>query len=127
MSAFSVVLYNDSRDAFHEAVSFLGAARARGDAASLFLRGPALRAFVTGVWKAPEDPALGKALEDFGPVTPEDMLAELRAKGKTPVTACSAWVRILKLPAEQVAAKVDAVTGLNAFLSQAAGGPILYI
>jgi peroxiredoxin family protein len=58
---------------------------------------------------------------------PEKTLAEIRAAGKVTVYACSAWVRMLGLSPAAVAARVDAVAGLNAFLSQAEGGSILYI
>jgi peroxiredoxin family protein len=49
----------------------------------------------------------------------------LREKDAVRVYACSAWVRLLGLDPARVAERVDAVVGLNAFLSQAEGGPML--
>jgi hypothetical protein len=93
----------------------------------LFLRGSALKAFVEDVWR-PAEPAALEASFSEGPHAPAPLLADLRRDpAKTRVTACSAWVRLLNVPLDRVASRVDAVTGLNAFLSQSAGGPILYI
>ncbi|MBK8574897.1 MAG: hypothetical protein IPN90_04175 [Elusimicrobia bacterium] len=57
--------------------------------------------------------------------SPHGLLNDLRGHGGVRVYACSAWVRLLKMPPTRVAERVDAVVGLNAFLSQAQGGPIL--
>ncbi|MBL0057659.1 MAG: hypothetical protein IPP35_00685 [Elusimicrobia bacterium] len=54
MAVFSVVLFGGGLDCFYESVSFIAAARARGDTAILFLRGPALRAFVESRWSLDE-------------------------------------------------------------------------
>ena len=123
MGTFSVVLYGKEKDRLYEAVSFLGAARARGDTSLLFLRGPALRAHVAGRWGPPARGIPGGQLL-FGGHTPEAFLEDLRGVGVR-VYACSAWARILKLSPGILASRVDAVVGLNAFLSQAAGGPLL--
>ena len=56
---------------------------------------------------------------------PAAFLNDLRDQGGVRVYACSAWVRLLKISPKRAAEKVDAVIGLNAFLSQAHGGPIL--
>src|SRR5262245_34303240 len=127
MTVFSVVLYSNALDGLYEAVSFAAAARAKGRTVLLFLRGPALKAFVDDHWQKPHDPHAQKGLAQFQALPPQELLSELRSKGKTHVYACSAWVRMLHLPAAQVASRVDAVIGLNAFLSQAEGGPVLYI
>ena len=127
MSIFAVVLYSDTADRFYEAVSFAAAARAKGKTALLFLRGPALRAFVQDRWAPAPDAGAEKGLNQFPGNAPADLLAEIRAKGKVQVYACSAWARMLHLKSADVAARVDAVIGLNAFLSHAEGGTILYI
>ncbi|MBK8574898.1 MAG: hypothetical protein IPN90_04180 [Elusimicrobia bacterium] len=54
MGVFSVVLFGGEIDRLYEGVSFLAAARARGDRCLLFLRGPALGAFVADRWTPPE-------------------------------------------------------------------------
>lgn len=61
----------------------------------------------------------------FGGQTPESLLSELQKRNGVRVYACSAWVGLLKLDNAAVAVRVDAIVGLNAFLSQAQGGPIL--
>lgn len=123
MGVFSVILYGEGLDMLYESVSFLSAARGRGDKSILFLRGPALNAFVSERWPSPEG-----AKEDtfyFHHKTPAAFLKELRSHGQVTVYACSAWVRLLKVSPKRLADKVDAVIGLNGFLSQAEGGPIL--
>jgi len=125
VGVFSVLLYSHTLDKFHEAVSFLAAARARGDTAILFLRGPALRAFIRNRWAPPARGAGPIGGFHFNHKTPGEILAELRGHGKILVYACSAWVRQSKLDGGVVASRVDAVVGLNAFLSQASGGPLL--
>ncbi len=125
MPSFSIVLYSAGAEYFHEAVVFAAAGSAQGKNAIIFLRGPALSAFIKGQWNPPEDEALRQGLAAWG--EPENLLAELRSKGKIRVYACSAWVRMLKLDPGATAARVDAVVGLNGFLSQADGGPILYL
>ncbi len=109
MAVFSIALFSNDPDRYDDAVSFLAAAYAQNKTPILFLRGPALRAFVTGEWKENET------------------LTNLREKGKLRLYACSAWVKLNKLEPADVAPHVDAIVGLNAFLSQAEGGPILYI
>ncbi|MBI4395589.1 MAG: hypothetical protein HY548_00745 [Elusimicrobia bacterium] len=126
MNVFSIVLYSETRDRFYEAVTFAAAARARGSAVLIFLRGPALRAFVENQWAAAPDTAIEKGL-NLLPAGPEDMLAEIRAMGKVQVYACSAWVRILKLDSPKTASRVDAVIGLNMFLTQSDGGSVLFV
>lgn len=127
MTPFSIVLYSDAQDHFYEAVSFAGAAVARGEEVLLFLRGPALRAFVHGRWPDPADKEVKEGLERFQALSPHDLLAEIRAKGKARVYACSAWARMLRIDGGETASRVDAVIGLNAFLSQSQGGRILYL
>lgn len=124
MGVFSVVLFGGELDRLYEAVSFLAAARARGDRCLLFLRGPALGAFVEGKWA---EAATGLTDESFHfqHKAPSVFLSELQGHGGVRVYACSAWARLLKLSPKRVAERVDAVVGLNAFLSQAQGGPIL--
>jgi peroxiredoxin family protein len=117
MAVFSVVLRSGSAESFYEAVSFAAAARAQGKTVLLFLRGPALEAFVK------DPPAQESGLSP----SPDELLQEIRAKGKVHVYACSAWARRLGLDAPAAAARVDAVIGLAGFLSQAEGGAILYI
>ncbi len=111
-------------DRLYEGVSFLAAARARGDQCLLFLRGPALDAYVKGKW-AKSESDLTDASFEFQHKSPGDFLNELRGHGGIRVYACSAWVRLLKLSSHRVAERVDAVIGLNAFLSQSQGGPVL--
>mgnify|MGYP001470773190 CR=1 FL=1 len=124
MGVFSVVLYGGGVDRLYEGVSFLASACARRDRCILFLRGPALKAFVDGRWGTP--PAvLSEDSFQFQHSTPADFLRDLREQGGVRVYACSAWVRLLKLGPKLVAERVDAVIGLNAFLAQAQGGPIL--
>ena len=120
---FSVVLYEPGLDRLYESTAFLAAARARGCAALLFLRGPALKGFVSRRWPLPKDAPESRFR--FGAQTPDALLSELRSAGGVRVYACSAWVGMLNLTNADVAARVDAVVGLNAFLSQAQGGPIL--
>jgi peroxiredoxin family protein len=127
MTVFSVVLYSNTHDRFYEAVSFAAAARAKGKTVLLFLRGPALRAFIENQWEKSPDPRVEKGLLRFQSVPPETLLAEIRSKGKVRVYACSAWTTMLHLNSASVAARVDAVIGLNAFLSQSEGGAVLYI
>ena len=119
-----MVLYGDGVDRLHEGVSFLAAARARGDQCLLFLRGPALGAFVGEQWAQPPL-GLNEDVFHFQNKTPAAFLNDLRGQGGLRVYACSAWVRLLKINSKRVAERVDAVIGLNAFLSQAQGGPIL--
>lgn len=90
----------------------------------LFLRGPALGAFVSERWTGPTE---GVAEESycFQGMSPAVFLDDLRGHGGVRVYACSAWVRLLKITPKRAAQRVDAVVGLNAFLSQAQGGPIL--
>jgi peroxiredoxin family protein len=123
VGVFSVVLYGNGKDRLYEAVSFLAAARARGESGLLFLRGPALRSHASGRWAAPatETPREGFR---FGGRTSQELLEDLRSAGLR-VYACSAWARLLRLDPGVLARRVDAVVGLNAFLSQAAGGPLL--
>lgn len=125
MTTLSIILYSDTHDRFYEAVSFAAAARAQGKTALLFLRGPALRAFVRNRWEKPPDPQVEKGLARFQNAPPAELLAEIRSKGKVRVYACSAWVRMLGLESAAVAQRVDAVIGLNAFLSQSEGGSLL--
>ncbi len=127
MSVFSVVLSSSTLFHFYEAVSFAAGARAQGKTVFLFLRGPALARFVDGDWERPGDPAVEKGLAGQRGPAPEAVLAEIRAGGKVRIYACSAWALMLGLDNGALASRVDAVAGLNAFLSQAAGGPILYI
>lgn len=68
---------------------------------------------------------LGEESFHFQHKSPAAFLSELRAHGGVTVYACSAWVRLLKMNPKRVAERVDAVVGLNAFLSQAQSGPIL--
>ncbi len=124
MGVFSVVLFGGGGDHLYEGVSFLSAARARGEACLLFLRGPALRAFIEGRWASPVAGVSMEALH-FQHKSPIDYLNDLRAHGGVRVYACSAWVRLLGLDPKRVAERVDAVVGLNAFLSQSQGGPVL--
>ncbi len=124
MGIFSVVLFGGELDHLYEGVSFLAAARARGDQGLLFLRGPALSGFVQRDW-AVSTPGLRVDSFHFQHKSPADFLDRLREHGGVRVYACSAWVSLLKLPPKRVAERVDAVVGLNAFLSQAQGGPIL--
>lgn len=126
MGVFSVVLFGGGVDRLYEGVSFLAAARARGDQCLLFLRGPALGAFVEGKWAQPESGLTEESFQ-FQHKSPSVFLNELRGHGGIRVYACSAWVRLLKMNPSRVAERVDAVVGLNAFLSQAQGGPILTI
>ncbi len=124
MAVFSVVLFGGGLDRLYESVSFLAAARARGDVGLLFLRGPALRSFVEARW-APGDGDPPPESFHFQHKTPAGFLKDLRAHGGVRVYACSAWARLLKIDSALLAERVDAVVGLNAFLSQARGGPIL--
>lgn len=124
MATFSAVLYSSTLDKFYEAVAFLAAARARGDTALLFLRGPALSAFTQDRWEMP--PAFAsESVFHFDGKTPMEFLKDLHGHGKIRLYACSAWVRLLGLDNAAVAARVDAVIGLVAFLSQSQGGPVL--
>jgi peroxiredoxin family protein len=120
---FSVVLATSAEDTFYEAVAFAAAARAQGKTVLLFLRGEALKSFVEDRWP----PASGPALRRYPGPSASETLEELRSAGKTNVYACSAWVRMLDLDSASVTRRVDAVIGLNAFLTQAEGGPILYL
>jgi peroxiredoxin family protein len=124
MGVFSVVLYGGGVDRLYEGVSFLASACARGERGILFLRGPALGAFVEKRWTAPPDILSADSFQ-FQHATPAAFLGELQEQGGVRVYACSAWVRLLKLSPKRVAERVDAVIGLNAFLAQAQGGPIL--
>jgi peroxiredoxin family protein len=121
---FSIVLFGAGAERFYEGVSFLSAARARGDECLLFLRGPALKAFVDGGWIPPTEGVPPEGLH-FQHKSPAVFLEELRTYGGVRVYACSAWVRLLGLDPKRVAGKVDAVVGLNAFLSQSHNGPML--
>lgn len=123
MGVFSVVLFGEGLDRFYESVSFLSAASARGEKGILFLRGPALNAFVSEKWLTPE--GTHEAMYSFQHKRPAAFLKKLRSQNAVAVYACSAWVRLSNLPPQRVAERVDAVVGLNAFLSQAQGGPIL--
>jgi len=125
--AASIVLYADAFDRFYEAVSFAAGARAQGKTVLFFLRGPALKAFLHDAWQPPADPAVQKGFAQFPGNGPRDTLQTLREAGGLRLYACSAWVRLLGLDTGETAARVDAVIGLNAFLSQAEGGTILYI
>lgn len=125
MSSFSIVLYSAGADHFHEAVVFAAAACAQGKSVLLFLRGPALSAFVENKWHGPREDALRQGLDSWG--DPSSLLTEVRSKSKVRVYGCSAWMRMLKLDPGLTAKRVDAVIGLSGFLSQAEGGPILYI
>jgi peroxiredoxin family protein len=122
----AIVLYADGLDRFYEAVSFAAGARAQGKTVLFFLRGPALKAYLKDAWRPPSDPAVQKGLSSFPGNGPQDTLRTLRDAGLR-LYACSAWVRLLALDNGEVAAHVDAVVGLNAFLSQAEGGTILYL
>lgn len=124
MGVFSVVLFGGEADRFYEGVSFLAAARARGETCLLFLRGPALGAFVERKWAQPES-GLTEESFHFQNKSPSAFLDEMRGHGGVRVYACSAWVKLLKISPRRVAERVDAVVGLNAFLSQAQGGPVL--
>jgi peroxiredoxin family protein len=124
--SFAVVLYSDERGRFYDAAAFLAGAAARGRTGLLFLRGPALKAYITQCWSA-HPPELADSLRRFENPSSQDLLDLLREKGKVRLYACSAWVRILGLPPEEVASRVDAVAGLPAFLSQSDGAPVLYI
>lgn len=121
---FSIVLFGAGGDRLYEAVAFLAAARARGQTPLLFLRGPALKAYVRNRWSKPRGVKENQLV--FHHQTPAALLEELRSQGVR-VYACSAWVHLHRLPPELVAARVDAVVGLNAFLSQSQGGPLLYL
>jgi peroxiredoxin family protein len=125
MGTFSAVLYSPSVDAAFEAASFLAAARARGDTPLLFLRGPALRAFLEKKWESPPATLGAESLFRFYDQTPHEFIVEMKSQGNFRVYACSAWVRLLGFDNAFAAARVDAVIGLNAFLSQAQGGPVL--
>lgn len=121
---FSVVLYGAGIDKLYEAVAFLAAARARGQTPLLFLRGPALKAHVRHRWAKPRGVEESRLM--FHHQTPTALLEELRGQGLR-VYACSAWVHLHGLTTAAVSARVDAVIGLNAFLSQSQGGPLLYL
>lgn len=121
---FSVVLYGAGIDKLYEAVAFLAAARARGKTPLLFLRGPALKAHARNRWSQPRGVKESRFM--FHHQTPTALLEELRRQGLR-VYACSAWAHLHGLPPSVAAARVDAVIGLNAFLSQAEGGPLLYL
>lgn len=121
---FSVVLYGAGADKLYEAVAFLAAARARGQTPLLFLRGPALKAHARNRWSKPR--GLKESQLMFHHQTPAALLEELRRQGLR-VYACSAWVHLHGLAPAVAAARVDAVIGLNAFLSQSQGGPLLYL
>lgn len=123
MAVFSIVVFGSELDRLYEAVSFAGAARARGETVILFFRGPALKSFVEKQW--PSATALPVESLHFQHRSPADFLDDLRQSGGVRVYACSAWARILKLPSRLLAQRTDAVVGLNAFLSQAQGGPVL--
>ncbi len=84
-----------------------------------------MAAFIGNQWQEPGEELLRLGLASWG--DPEILLSEIRAKGKVRVYACSAWVRMLKLNTGLVTQRVDAVIGLNGFLSQADGGTILYV
>jgi peroxiredoxin family protein len=127
MSAFSVVLYSSSEDAFYEAVSFAAAAVAQGKRAQLFLRGPALEAYLTQKWRDAEPSSLHKGLNRYQAHSCYETVNDLRARGKIRLYACSAWVRMLEIDMAKITEAVDAVEGLNAFLSGAGDGQILYI
>ncbi len=121
---FSVVLYGAGVDRLYEAVAFLAAARARGQTPLLFLRGPALKAHARGRWAVPR--GVPTARLTFNNQSPQNLLEELRSHGLR-VYACSAWVHLWGLSLPAVAARVDAVIGLNAFLAQSQSGPLLYL
>lgn len=123
MAVFSVVIFGAELDRFYEAVSFAAAARARGEIVILFFRGPALKSFVENKW-SPSSISDDGAFH-FQNQSPSDFLNDLRKAGGVQVYACSAWARILRLPSPILAQRTDAVVGLNAFLSQAQGGPVL--
>ncbi len=110
-------------DRLYEAVSFGAAARARGETVILFFRGPALKAFVENHWPV-ANAATAQHLH-FQHRSPAAFLDDLRQAGGVRVYACSAWARMLNLSPRLLAQRLDAVVGLNAFLSQAQGGPIL--
>lgn len=125
MATFSAVLYRGTVDAAFEAASFLAAARARGDTPLLFLRGPALRSYMDNRWESPPPSAGPESVFRFYDQTPHEFIREMKTQGAFRVYACSAWVRLLGYDNATAAPRVDAVIGLNAFLSQAQGGPIL--
>ena len=127
MSSFSIVLSSDTYDRFHESVVFAAGARAQGKNVIFFLRGLALKAYVENRWAPASPPRLQESLLQHQSLPPQDLLTELRAKGKFSLYACSAWVQILGLDSAKVTKTVDAIVGINAFLSQGEGGPILYI
>lgn len=120
MNVFAVVLFSEDRARFYDAVSFAAGARAQGKSVLFFLRGPALRAYVSGDWLETSKPLVF-------PDDPDQTLRFLRDKGKVTLYACSAWVRLWNLDNAAVLSRVDAVVGLNAFLSQSEGGTIIYI
>ncbi|MBK6880268.1 MAG: hypothetical protein IPN65_01420 [Elusimicrobia bacterium] len=121
---FSVILFGAGLDKLYEAVAFLAAARARGQIPLLFLRGPALQAHVHNRWSAPR--GLKASRLSFNHQSPQALLDELRTHGAR-VYACSAWAHLSDLAPATVAARVDAVIGLNAFLAQSQGGPLLHL
>ncbi|MBK8871045.1 MAG: DsrE family protein [Elusimicrobia bacterium] len=123
MAVFSVVIFGAELDRLYEAVAFAAAARARGENVILFFRGPALKAFIEKQWPPPT--AVSVDSLHFQNRSPSDYLDGLRQAGGVRVYACSAWARLLKLTSRSLAQRTDAVVGLNAFLSQAQGGPVL--
>jgi peroxiredoxin family protein len=125
VSVFSAVVYDDGLDRWYEAVAFAAAARARGETVQVFLRGPALAAYLEDRWAPPAPPLPSVDDLRFQHQSPTEFLDALRPHGRVSVLACSAWVRLLRLDPARVAARVDAVVGLNAFLAQSAGGAVM--
>lgn len=118
-----MVVFGAELDRLYEAVSFAAAARARGENVIVFFRGGALKSYVEKKW-----PPSSSAPDDsfhFQNGSPSDFLDDLRRAGGVRVYACSGWARLLKLAPRSLAQRVDAVVGLNAFLSQAQGGAVL--
>lgn len=120
---FSIIVFGAELDRIYEAVSFAAAARARGENVILFFRGPALKSLIDKKW--PSSAVVSDDSLHFQHRSPGDFLDDLRRVGGLRVYACSAWARTLKLSARSLAQRTDAVVGLNAFLSQAQGGPVL--
>jgi peroxiredoxin family protein len=124
MAPFAIILYSGSTDRWHEALSFATGAAAQGKTVLLFLRGPALKAFVSDQWaESPGIPGLKAGVDQ----ALTEAFSQVRSRSKVRVYACSAWVRLWGLEAPAVASRVDAVIGLNGFLSQAEGGALLYL
>lgn len=118
-------MFHDEEAVWRESVDFLAAAAAQGWTGLLFLRGPALHAYLKDRWMASPSVAYQEAVARFDSPPPDELLKELRAQGRLRVYACSAWIRRWGLG--EWSDRLDAVVGLTAFLTQSAGGPILHL